>query len=329
MHILIVNKGSIPVTLYGGTERVIWSLGKELNNLGHKVTFLVKKGSYCNFADVIHIDEEKDILSQIPGNIDIVHFNFTPKNLKTLTKPYVLTIHGNGNKNDLNANAIFVSKNHAERYNSESFVHNGLDWSEYKKPTLKTPKNYFHFLGKAAWRVKNVQGAINTIKKTKKEKLKVLGGVRFNINMGMRFTFTPRASFYGMVGGEKKFDILNESRGLVFPVKWHEPFGLAITESLYYGCPVFGTPYGSLSEIVTKDVGFLSNDASELALAIEKYSDFSRKKCHEYAQDVFNAKVMALAYLEKYEIVLNGNPLNKTKPKLIEQNSPKFLNWVD
>ncbi|MFT7377318.1 MAG: hypothetical protein ACI88Z_001146, partial [Sphingobacteriales bacterium] len=28
MRILIVNTGTIPVNLYGGTERVIWGLGK-------------------------------------------------------------------------------------------------------------------------------------------------------------------------------------------------------------------------------------------------------------------------------------------------------------
>ncbi|QVY65503.1 glycosyltransferase [Polaribacter sp. Q13] len=330
MHILIVSKGSIPVTLYGGTERVIWSLGKELNNLGHKITFLVKKGSHCNFGNVIHINDEVDILSQIPNNIDVVHFNFPPKNIETLKKPYVITKHGNANDTpELDANTIFVSQNHAKRFNSTSFVYNGLDWSEYSKPTLKAPKDYFHFLGKAAWRVKNVTGAINTIKKTKNEKIKILGGVRFNVNMGIRFTFSPRASFYGMIGGQQKFDILNESKGLVFPVKWHEPFGLAITESLYYGCPVFGTPYGSLPEIVTKEVGFLSNNASDLASSIENYSNFSRKKCHEYAQDVFNAKVMALAYLEKYELVLNNKKLNLTPPHKNAVIEPKFLDWQE
>ena len=32
MHILLVNNSSIPVYGYGGTERVIWDLGKTLCN---------------------------------------------------------------------------------------------------------------------------------------------------------------------------------------------------------------------------------------------------------------------------------------------------------
>lgn len=47
MRILIVYTGFIPVKLYGGTERMIWSLGKELSRLGHELVYLVKEGSYC------------------------------------------------------------------------------------------------------------------------------------------------------------------------------------------------------------------------------------------------------------------------------------------
>ena len=46
---------SIPVYAYGGTERVIWDLAKQLVNFGHQVTFLVPKGSYCDFAKVIEV----------------------------------------------------------------------------------------------------------------------------------------------------------------------------------------------------------------------------------------------------------------------------------
>lgn len=58
--------------------------------MGHSVTFLVKKGSTSNFAKVIHIDENKEIIEQIPENIDIVHFNFTPKNIEKIKKPYII-----------------------------------------------------------------------------------------------------------------------------------------------------------------------------------------------------------------------------------------------
>ncbi len=328
MKILIVNNGVVPVYKYGGTERVIWGLGRELVKLGHDVSFLVKQESYCDFAPVIHIDQNKPIIEQITTNYDVLHFNFLPRDIEKLSIPYIITMHGNSNDlSELNKNTVFVSQNHASRYNSNSYVYNGLDWGEYSPPDLENKRNHFHFLGNAAWRVKNVKGAIDVINKTKTEKLKVLGGVRFNLKMGIRFTFSPRVSFTGMIGGNEKFKLLNESKGLIFPVRWHEPFGLAIIESLYYGCPVFGTPYGSLPELVKKDVGFISDKSDELGKAILNVDSYSRKRCHEYVVEEFNSKKMAMEYLKKYEIVISGNTLNTNAPKLLKIQEQKWLDW--
>lgn len=328
MNILIVNNTLIPAQLYGGTERVIWGLGKELTKIGHTITFLVKKGSHCDFANVLFIDENKDIIDQIPEDIDVIHFNVTPKNIHDVKKPYIITIHGNSNdSNAFDLNSVFVSRNHAQRFGSTSFIYNGLDWSEYSQPDFSKSRKYFHFLGKAAWRVKNVQGAINVITNTKSESLKVLGGVRFNFSMGWRFTFSPRVRFYGMIGGIEKDQLLNGSKGLIFPVRWHEPFGLAIIESLYFGCPVFATPYGSIPELVSSDYGFYSNSLQELTEAVENSQKYNSKLCHEYALSEFNSKKMALSYLEKYERVLSGETLNSVAPKLKEIQLEPFLEW--
>lgn len=330
MNILIVDSSRIPVAAYGGTERVIWYLGRELTRLGHEVTYLVAPGSSCDFARVLPLDSEKDIAAQIPAGIDVVHFHFTPAGVERVPVPYVITVHGNSNDFRLfDQNTIFISRNQAGRYGSDCFVHNGLDWADYAVPDFDTPRTYFHFLGKAAWRVKNVKGAIEVIKRTKRERLRVLGGVRFNFKMGLRFTFSPRVRFYGMVGGEQKFELLRHSKGLIFPVRWHEPFGLAIIESLYFGCPVFGTPYGALPELVPENVGFLSNRADELAAAVERSDRYSPRACHEYALEHFNSARMAAAYLDKYRRVLDGETLNREQPVLQAQQQEKFLEWVD
>ena len=125
-----------------------------------------------------------------------------------------------------------------------------------------------------------------------------------------------------MVGGEEKNKFLQGSRGLIFPVKWHEPFGLAITESLYFGAPVFGTPYGSLPELITPEVGYLSSSRTAMISHLSSNPSYSPHKCHEYARDLFNSKVMALKYLGLYEKVLNGETLNKVQPTAIAATQP-------
>lgn len=317
MNILITVQNKIPSLYYGGTERVVWCLGKELHKLGHTITFLAPTGSYCDFAEVIIYDNSKSINEQIPEHIELVHV-FDDDLKEIISKPHLVTIEGNPSfEKTLNINCVFVSKNHANRYNSESFVYNGLDWDMYNKPDLNSKRDYFHFLGNAAWNVKNVRGVINSVRLTDNEKVHVLGGNRFHPNT---FTLSIRIKFEGMVNDDQKSVLMNKSKGLIFPVLWHEPFGLAITESLFYGCPVFGTPYGSLFELVPEEFGFLTDNQLELSKALSNSDSYSKTRCNEYVVEEFNSKKMAFSYLDKYEIVLNGNNLNQQQPKLISDN---------
>ncbi len=315
MRILIVHNTTIPAVKYGGIERVIWGLGKALNNLGHEVHYLVPKGSTCPFAkSVLVFNANEDINKQIPDYVDVVHLSYQV--IEPITKPYITTFHGNVNQEcKFDINTVFISANHAKRFHGNVFVYNGLDWSDYAKPVLDNSREYFHFLGDAAWKVKNVKGAIAIAKKAN-EKLVVLGGKRLNLNMGFRFTSDLHVRFKGMVGGDKKSALLQNSKGMIFPVLWHEPFGLAIIESMFYGCPVFGTAYGSLPELITKDTGFTSNSEGELIAAVKHAENFSKKDCHNYAADVFNADVMAKNYLRLYEKVLDGFTVHDSAPYL-------------
>lgn len=313
MNIVIAHDSIIPVHLYGGTERVIWYLGNELMKMGHKVTYLVKAGSECPFADVIFLNEQISLNEQIPDETDIINLHFQPD--EKINIPHLITIHGNlPAETKFFANTNFVSENHAQRYGANAFVYNGLNWEDYGKPNLNSKLNYVHFLGKAAWRIKNVRGAIQIAHKNKTQ-IKVLGGSRINFKMGVRITRTKYAKFYGMVGGQKKNELLNHSKALIFPVLWHEPFGLAIIESLYFGCPVLGTKYGSLPELINNDLGFLSNSISELTENFNEINSFNRKNCHEYVAENFNSKVMAENYLNLYEKILNDEKINKNKPQ--------------
>ena len=327
MHILIVNNTSIPVKQYGGTERVIWWLGKQLVNMGHKVSYLVGPGSYCDFATGVHtLNHSIPFNQQIPAGVDLVHLNCKVNEQPNI--PYIFTLHGNNNDQyPLDLNTVFVSKNHASRYGSDSYVHNGIDPADYGDPGLDQKRNYFHFLGDGAWRVKNLRGAIK-IAQQSKIKFRVIGGKRFNFNQGIRLTFDPRIKFEGLIGGVEKNNLLKGSKGLIFPVLWNEPFGLSIVESLYFGCPVFGTPYGSLTEIIQPNVGITSNSLSALVDAVQNANQFDPKICHEYVMENFTSTQMTKAYLSKYEMVMNGQQLNKIAPTLTTIQIEKFLPFL-
>lgn len=324
MHVLLAHQAPIPVFAYGGTERVVWDLGRALTQLGHRVTYLVSPGSECPFADIVPIDPTRRLESQIPDAVDIVHFQFKPEHPDDIGKPWLMTQHGNSAPGEaLPLNTVFVSKNHAQRHGSDSHVLNGLDWNAYGPVDPLRQQSACHFLGKAAWRVKNVQGAIDVALQTPFV-LNVLGGHRFNFKRGLRWTFSPRVHFHGMVGGEQKLGLLRGSKGLVFPVRWHEPFGLAVIESLYFGAPVFATPYGALPELVDAGSGVLATSAKDLAYALQHFVP-DRAAIHERVRQSFNAQRMAQDYLEVYQRVLQGQALHRTAPSCPE--APKSLPW--
>ncbi|MEA1874317.1 MAG: glycosyltransferase [Bacteroidota bacterium] len=324
MHITIVYEGKIPVKTYGGTGRDIWYLGEELNKRGHKVTYLVAEGSESPFAEVRILDKTTNINAQIPEETDIVNIHYPPK--QPIEKPHMVSIHGNTNNTETTfpINSHFVSRNHAHRYGSESFIYNGINWDDYPKPNLNMSRKGYHFLGNAAWKVKNLKAAMK-IARRNKTSLEVLGGYRLNFKMGMRFTLDSKIHFHGMVGNDMKARVIQQSNGLLFPVLWDEPMGLAIIESLYYGAPVFGTPYGALPELVIDSVGSLSANLSELVDAAANANEYNNIACHEYARETFNAKRMCDKYLNYFEIILEGKTINQKAPQLIDKQANKYL----
>jgi glycosyltransferase involved in cell wall biosynthesis len=312
MNILIIATSSqIPVINYGGTERVIWDLGKSLTQLGHKITFLVQKGSFCDFANIIHFDSTKPIKAQIPLNFDIIH-SHSVENIEDINLPSVFTLHGNASKDFKPLkNMICISQNHAKRHDRNTYVYNGLDWNNYKNVTLNEKRSYFHFLGKATWSAKNLKDAAKIAVKSKNT-LNVLGGEKWNfknLKSGTYYKAHPFIKYHGMVNDTTKMEVMKKSKGLIFPIKWHEPFGLAIIESMYAGAPVFGTAFGALPELVNEDVGFVNNSVEALIHAVSSKT-YAPKTCRNYVVDKFNSKTMALNYIEKYEQVLDGTPLN-------------------
>ena len=95
----------------------------------------------------------------------------------------------------------------------------------------------------------------------------------------------PHFGAFGILGWweTRRKSAISAKRAHSFSGHWNEPFGIAITEALASGCAVFGTPYGSLPEIVTVGSGFLSADASELLVALRE-SRFDPAQCRARAE---------------------------------------------
>ena len=211
LHVLLTRM-PLPPPKYGGTERVLWSLGIAQKEMGHEVRYLLKANTNHN-PDVQVYDDKRSLADQIDDWADIVHFHWPYEG--ELHKPFVCTEHSNcEEEKDFPVNTIYLSSKHAQNNSATCYVHNGLYWESYGEPNFK-PKNYVHFLAKASWRIKNLQGTVR-IAKAAKVPLHVLGGNRINIRRNPYCYLSPSIRFHGMVGGEAKNQLIRDSKGLIF-----------------------------------------------------------------------------------------------------------------
>src|SRR5262249_59920725 len=86
----------------------------------------------------------------------------------------------------------------------------------------------------------------------------VLGSRNWPWNLQRLLPTIRGVQYHGMVGGREKRKLLARARCLIFPVRYPEPFGVAVTEALVSGGYVVGTPHGALPGNVTPAVGQLS-----------------------------------------------------------------------
>jgi len=296
--ISLIHEARFPVQKYGGTERVVWWLAKGLSELGHQVNLVSLSGSSCPFAKVYEIAGPRP-------KADLEHFFSTPT--FEPSTPYLVTIEGNAKAGEtFLPNTVFVSQNHARRHGSNAYVYNGLDPSDYVFEEDK--KGELLFLAKASWAVKNVAGAIR-IARLSGKKLNIVGGSRWwcPVWRGVHWR--------GMLGGGEKANWIAKSQGLLFPVLWNEPFGIAVTEALVSGTPVLATPFGSLPELIHSEVGRICKNYGEFVEGVKSLGAFKAKDCRDWALSRFHYLDMAKKYVEKYETVLAGKKLNPVSPR--------------
>ena len=308
MKIVFHHPHPLPVIAYGGIERIIFWHMLELVRTGHQVVLIGHPDSKVLEHDIElipHKNMDEGFEKLIPPQTDIVHLFYNHKCNSDI--PTINTIQGNGKIGEnFIANSVFVSKRHALNHGAEAFIYNGLNLNEY--PFIPTQKGWedFLFLAKASWRVKNLKHTVSACRAANKH-LEVIGGRWFGLS---RYIHS-----HGIIGGENKMNIMQKCDALIFPVRWHEPFGIAIIEAMAYGLPVIGSPYGSLPEIITDNVGIIVQNKKELINVLKNPPrNFNSSHIRKYIEDNFSIAKHTAEYLALYKIIIGGKTLNPKIP---------------
>lgn len=111
-------------------------------------------------------------------------------------------------------------------------------------------------------------------------------------------------TYHGLVSGETKDNLFKTSNLFVFPTTYKkEIFPLSILEALSYGIPVLTFNTGAIKEIMTTDIGFISEEKSiiedfelfkEEFLNIDSYRLSRKHFLDHYTEAIFVKKLISI-----------------------------------
>jgi glycosyltransferase involved in cell wall biosynthesis len=330
---------SVPPRLYGGTERIVSYLTEALVELGHEVTLFASGDSRTSARLVpgreraLRLDPRPlksetaahlSMLTEVrkrAHEFDIIHFHLSHflhfPFFEDMADQTVTTPHGRLDYVDL-APAYerfprfpMISISRSQRTglanaNWLATIHHGLPTDIYQ-PTFETTAEepYLAFLGRLS-RDKRPDRAIEIASRCGL-KLKLAAKIGDDDRAYFHEMIEPlidgdRIDYVGEIEEDKKAAFLGNAAGLLFPIDWPEPFGLAAIEAMACGTPTIAWNCGALPEIIDPDVtGFVVDTIDDAVAAVPNLLRLDRRKVRAVFEKRFSAMRMARDYIAAYE----------------------------
>ena len=337
---------SVPPKKYGGTEKIVSLLADGLVELGHDVTLFATGDSQTREKLVIIFPEElgNSGLKKDDGLLPLIHYTECLRRQKEFDiihnhgqylamfvcefskTPVVHTIHGSYYAGEIpeekrqvlhafkKHNFISISENQRGGMPDLNFVatvYNGIDLSQFSY-TEKPRGDYLLWVGRIVAK-KGPLEAIETAKKT-------------NIPLVIAAAIDPAdmpyyekeikpqidgkfISYIGEINHHTSEELYGNALCTLFPITWHEPFGLVMVESMACGTPVIAYNIGSVPEIVVNGkTGFIveiESGVEGLSHAVREISQIQRGDCRTHILENFTKEKMVEGYEKAYQQILN------------------------
>ncbi len=333
---------SVPPKGYGGTEKIVSLLTEGLVSRGHDVTLFASGDSRTKaklhsifpqalgnsgltkgdaLLPLLHYHE----CVKKSGEFDIIHSHaqylglFALQSIKT---PVVHTWHGSYYPGEVpeekrqvlsafkDARYISISNNQRgglPELNYLVTVYNGIDMSLY--PFIEKPAgDYLVWVG----RITEKKGPLAAIQTAKKLNMKLVLAAAVDPVDQQYFDSVIKPEidgvhirFTGEIGHDELIGLYGNAIATLFPITWHEPFGLVLTESMATGTPVVAYDSGSVPEIVvhgkTGMIVPVEAGVDGLARAVDHAKALSRTDCFTHVKDHFSKEHMVEGYEAVYK----------------------------
>jgi glycosyltransferase involved in cell wall biosynthesis len=325
---------AVPPKLYGGTERVVYSLTEELVALGHDVTLFASGDSITSATlapmreTALRLDPTvKDWVATYyrmvesvyrrKDEFDVIHFHIDYFPLAQFSRqkvPFLTTIHGRLDIPEfVDTYSTFADCPYVSISDSQRRPIPGLNWVRtvlHGMPAgLLTPQPVKQEYGAFLGRISPEKGVDRAIRIASKAGLKLKIAAKVD-NADKEYYDTlikplivgnPDIEFIGEINDLQKPAFLSGARALLFPIDWPEPFGLVMIEAMACGTPVIAFNAGSVPEVIDPGVtGFIVNDIDAAVAAIGKVDSLDRARVRATFDRRFTARRMAEDYVDVY-----------------------------
>ncbi len=324
----------VPPALYGGIEQAVDGEARGLANAGHDVLLFTTGDSTCPVPRRWLLEEAegermgftvpelRHVMAAYEAvqDYDLVHDHTVlgPVYADGITDlPVVTTVHG-----PLNSELIEVYRHVARRASLIAIsdaqrkpapdipvarvIHHGVDAADF--PYGDGAGAYVLFLG----RMSPDKGAHRAVRAAHKAGVPLLLAgkcrepwERSYFSQEIAPHLADGVQYVGEVPHDEKLRLLAGAKATLFPIRWNEPFGLVMIESLACGTPVLAFREGAAVEVVDDGhTGYLCRDETEMAEAIDMVDSIRRADCRAAVEGYFSQKRMIRDHVELFEALL-------------------------
>jgi len=326
----------VPPDLYGGIEQAVDCECRGLTAAGHEVLLFATGDSTCpvptkwvlekaegnrigfTVPELVHVMAAYDAM----GDVDLIHDHTMvgPAYASALVDtPVVTTIHGplNVELSDIYRRIAdrvpLIAISHAQLRDHADLpvarvIHHGVDVEDFTMGWGKG--DYCMYLG----RMVAEKGAHRAILAAREAGIPILLAGKMRepwetsyFESEIEPLLGDDVQYLGEVPYEQKLSLLADAKATLFPIRWNEPFGLVMLESLACGTPVLAFAEGAAPEVVDDGrTGWLCRDESDMAARLGIIDRIDRSECRADVEARFSTARMAGEHAELFEKVISS-----------------------